>query len=189
MPLALVKNPSRLPLTETEKAAVDMQRRIQWKNCSGRSIAFNTEVMKDHLTVSKALEMSNLIALLCEVVGLWYPFTSSEASNTFSNRSRPVMNALWFGSIASWKRNRNLLASTLDMTLYNRLQQAMGRKSFIFSAFSILGMRVRIVALIPDGRNPKRRRIGLLWWNPVLLLSKLPHRTPWWIRLVLIPCH
>ena len=68
-------------------------------NCGGRPIAFSTKVMKDHLTVSKALEISNLTVALSEFETLWYPFTSSDARKTFSSISRTLLKAVWFGQL------------------------------------------------------------------------------------------
>lgn len=102
MPLALVKKPSKLPFIETEKEAVEMQMWIQLINRGGSTTALNIDVMKDHLTVSKALEMSNLTVHLSEFVFLWYPLTRSDANKTFFSNSLPLMKAL-VGFNSFWK--------------------------------------------------------------------------------------
>ena len=71
MPLLLVKNPSSSPLTETENAAVLIHFIIQLTNISEYSIALKVSSIRDQLTVSKALEISSLIADRDETESLW----------------------------------------------------------------------------------------------------------------------
>lgn len=49
-------------------------------------------------------------------------------------------------------------ARIFEMTLYKKLQQAIGRYSFIVCAPSVLGMSERVVALIPVGKNPYKKK-------------------------------
>lgn len=68
------------------------------------------------------------------------------------------MNAHWFSSMASGKIILSLLARTLEITLYKKLQQAMGLYSSIVRAFVVLGTRERMVELTPVGIKPKRKK-------------------------------
>ena len=70
IPLELEKNLFSSPLIETKNAAVLMHFRIHVTNKSGMFIARRIVSMNDHFTVSKALDMSSLMADREETKGL-----------------------------------------------------------------------------------------------------------------------
>ena len=69
-PLKLEKNPCNSPLIETENAVVLMHFTVQVTNKSGMFIARRTVSMNDHFTVSKAFDISSLMAERDETRGL-----------------------------------------------------------------------------------------------------------------------
>lgn len=62
------EKPFKIPITEIEKAAAEIQTLIQWIKSSGRFIALITSVMNDRQIVLNAFEISNLIVHLSEFV-------------------------------------------------------------------------------------------------------------------------
>ena len=72
MPLELGKKTSRSPLMETENVVVSTNLMIQVTNKPGLPIARRVASMNDHFTMSKALEMSSLIAEREDISGLCF---------------------------------------------------------------------------------------------------------------------
>ena len=166
MPWALAKNPSKLPLIYTVKPQSKCKAVSNWWIEKTIPLFAEYRWWKPSNCI-KALEMSNLTAHFSLPAVWWYPFTNSGASNTFSNNNLSSINVHWFSSIVSRKITWRMLAKTLEITLYNRLQHAIiGLKSFIVWAFSVLEIKAKTVAFTHVSRKPKIKKYWIATMKP-----------------------
>lgn len=88
---------------------------------------------------------------------------TSKATNTLSVMLLPDTKANWFSVITPGSIAFSLFASTLASSLYSTLQSVIGRRSFMVSALSFLGINTTLLLFISARKEKSRSQSSQHW--------------------------